>query len=144
MYIVTKNKMTEEEPTEEVKLPYLHPEIIQHIAYFSGRRERRILGFTMELCIFLNFPPDRIGSHTFIEPKWKMSYYLHDGDRYWASSNYSRKIGKGIYRSANGRIEKYSINGIKYNCWHFNYDTGRIRHWLDDKDNEEIHSAYQS
>jgi len=150
MYIVTKNKMIEEAPTEEVKLPYLPPEIIQHIAYFSGRRERRILGFTMELCIFLNFPPDRIGSHTFIEPKWRISNCPHGCGTYWASPNSSRGSGMGIHRIANGRKDDYSINDIKY-TYTFNYDNGHIWHWIDDNEESakghsvtEIHQAYQS
>jgi len=123
--------------TENNQLPYLSPEIIQNIAYFSDRRERQILGFTIELCIFLKFPPNRIGSHIFVAPIWKTTQ--NPGRTYWYG------YGMRIERFLLSRLDRYSINTDRYE-WEFNYDTGKINHWIDEPDKcyilTEIHPAY--
>ena len=136
--------------SEDNELPYLPPEMVQIIAYFSDRRERRILGFTMDLCILLKFPPNKIHLPKFIVPQWSVSICYYGGGTYWSSPNSSRETGMGIHRIANGRKDDYSINDIKYN-YTFNYDTGEIWHWIN-KNKErsrghsvtEIHPAYQT
>lgn len=121
---------------------YLPPLIIERIAYFCDTRERRILGFTLEDCIRLKFPPNKLLIN-FDFPIWRSSWCQYGGGIFWSSPNSERMQGMGVHRRADGRRDSYSINNIRYDH-KFDYETGEIWIWYDNgRHIKEIHPLYQ-
>ena len=105
--------------------------IIERIARFCDARERRILGFNLETCIKLKFPPGRVELVITEFPyKIEKSEVLpNDHTRWLVSKNAGRSTGLHVQR---GHWEDaYSINDIRYTN-HYNYTTGEVRIYHED------------
>jgi hypothetical protein len=104
--------------------------LIQEVAKYCDRREREILGFDLDTCIKLKFPPCKLNSN------FELKLFLRElcrysSDVYW-SANDSRKEGISIKRQTHGPEIKdaYGINDIRYTHY-FNYLTGEFHIYCD-------------
>jgi hypothetical protein len=105
--------------------------IIERIARFCEPRERRILGFDLETCIKLKFPPARVES-TISEFPYKIGrsdVFPNDHTRWLVSKNAGRSEGLHVQRL--GDEDAYSIDDIRY-THHYDYVTGEVRIYHDD------------
>jgi len=106
-------------------------ELVYRVAKHSEPRERRILGFNLETCIKLKFPPGRVELVITEFPyKIEKSEVLpNDHTRWLVSKNAGRSTGLHVQR---GHWEDaYSINDIRYTN-HYNYTTGEVRIYHED------------
>jgi hypothetical protein len=102
-------------------------ELAQRVAKYSETRERRILGFDLDMCIKLKFPPRRVGKVTCDLPPYeigKSDVLPNDRTRWLVSKNAGRSTGLHVQR---GHWEDaYSIHDIRY-THHYNYVSGEVR-----------------
>ena len=104
----------------------------ERIARFCEPRERRILGFDLETCIKLKFPPGRVGEVTCDLPPYKIGksdILPNDRTRWLVSKNAGRSEGLHVQRGHDE--DAYSIDDIRY-THHYNYVTGEVRIYHDD------------
>ena len=118
--------------------------VIETIARFCDRHERRILGFDYETCIKLKFPPNRIDMSISDLPYTigKSDILPNDRTRWLVSKNAGRSDGLHVQRSHDE--DAYSIDDIRY-THHYNYVTGDVRIYHDDTRSfeEYVSTAYR-
>jgi hypothetical protein len=108
----------------------LPKDLLQEIAKFCNRRERRILGFDLDTCMRLGFPPSRLNSN------FKLKLFRREESRispdvFWSAKN-DRVEGVAINRKLHGDEiqDAYGINDIRYTHY-FNYLTGEVHMYPD-------------
>ena len=103
----------------------------ERIARFCEPRERRILGFDLETCIKLKFPPNRVEMviNEFPYKIGKSDVLPNDRTRWLVSKNAGRSEGLHVQRAHDE--DAYSIDDIRY-THHYNYITGEARIYHDD------------
>ena len=98
----------------------------ERIAKYSESRERRILGYTLEECIRLKFPPGRVTLQiTEVPYRISRSSVLPNDLTRWLVSNHAER-NHGLHVQRGHDEDAYSINDIRY-THHFNYETGHVR-----------------
>jgi hypothetical protein len=97
--------------------------LIERIAKFSEPRERRLLGYDLEECIKLKFPPGKVELMIDDVPYTilKSSVLVRDLTRWLIS----RSGGLSVQRSPHPK-DAYSIHDIRYTTY-VDYETGEVR-----------------
>ena len=100
--------------------------IKEQIAYFCDARERRILGYDLDECIRLKFPPSRLCTD-FKRPEWRCERDPYNLHRVFISF---KMKGLHIQRmgSPDDFEDSYSINNIRY-THSYDYLTHRYVIW---------------
>lgn len=99
--------------------------VIHHIAKCSDDAEvRRTLGYDLESCIRLKFPPAKVEMAITDVPYRisKSDVLLNDTTRWLVSTNKMLHVQRAWHKDA------YSIDDIKYTHY-FDYEDGRVRIW---------------
>jgi hypothetical protein len=104
--------------------------LIQEVAKYCDKREREILGFDLDTCIKLKFPPCKLNSN-FELKLFRREESQYSPDVYWSAKN-DRVEGIAINRRVHGPEIKdsYGINDIRYTHY-FNYLTGEFHIYCD-------------
>jgi hypothetical protein len=105
---------------------------LERIARFCDTRERRILGFDMDMSIKLKFPPHKVGKIACDLPPFtigKSDIIPNDHTRWLVSKGAGRSTGVHVQRTSDE--DAYSINDIRY-THHYDYVTGQVRIYHDD------------
>ena len=96
----------------------------ERIAYFADTETRRILGFDIEQCVKLKFPPNKVELRIKEVPYSisKSDVLPNDMTRWLASRDKSLHVQRSWEKDA------YSIDNIRYTHY-INYTTGKVRIW---------------
>lgn len=104
--------------------------LIQKIAKHCTRREREILGFDLDTCIKLKFPPCRLNSDLTLK-LFCRSLCQYSNDVYWSAKD-TQDEGLAVHRKIHGPEiqDAYGIHDIRYTHY-FNYLTGAFHIYCD-------------
>lgn len=117
--------------------------IVERVARWSDRPTRQALGFDIEKCIKLKFPPNKVEKVSCVIPPYRISksdVLTRDTTRWLVSLHATRDTGLHVQRNWEG--DAYSINDIRYTHY-YTYDTGRIRVWADEGVFEWVSTAHR-
>jgi hypothetical protein len=119
--------------------------IIDRVAYFCDTRERRILGYDLDECIHLKFPPCRLNVH-FEKVHFRIEKDPYSSGQLFVTSHPgSRNEGLFIKRMIfpDKFEDAYCINDIRYTHY-YDYLTGQFTIWHGYKTGECIHDVNPS
>lgn len=106
-------------------------QLIERVAKWGDRPIRQALGFDLEKCIRLKFPPSRVVMtlNEFPFRIEKSTVLPNDRTRWLVSKNAGRSEGLHVQRGWDG--DAYSIDDIRY-THHYNYLTGQVSVYHED------------
>jgi hypothetical protein len=107
-------------------------ELVERVAKWGDRSIRQALGFDIEKCVRLKFPPARVESVACDLPPFRISksdVLPNDRTRWLVSKNAGRSEGLHVQRGHEG--DAYSIDDIRYTHY-YNHLTGEVRVYHDD------------